>query len=38
MRLDESAPGSPEALGPRGGFIGPGWGVNKGGGVLMQHC
>ena len=29
-------PGSPEALGPWGGFIGPGRGVDKGGGVLMQ--
>ena len=36
VRARESAQGSPEALEPRGGFIGPGRGVDKGGGVLMH--
>ena len=36
VRSGESAQGSPEAFRPRGGFIGPGRGVDKGGGVLMQ--
>jgi len=36
VRSGESAQGSPEALEPRGGFIGPGRGVDKGGGGLLQ--